>query len=144
MTQDYEEYPHLFLVGVILFNDEDYFEAHEVWEDLWSESTGTAHKFVQGLIQMAVGLCHFYNGNLRGALKLYHTSREYLEVCGSSFWGLDLERFLHQHQRCHQKLLEADALPTDLEPDEDLLPKIDLRPPPLDWPDADPYRDEHD
>src|SRR5262249_26444350 len=48
-----------YLAGVLLFNEQAYFEAHEVWEDLWAESYGPERKFYQGLIQAAVGLCHF-------------------------------------------------------------------------------------
>ena len=31
-----------YLAGVVLFNDQDFFAAHEVWEDLWSERGATS------------------------------------------------------------------------------------------------------
>ena len=77
-----EPYDPRYLAGVLLFNAHDYFEAHEVWEDLWAASHGTERRFYQGLIQAAVGLCHFSNGNLGGAAKLYRSSRDYMEACG--------------------------------------------------------------
>jgi len=40
---------------------------------------GPSRKFFQGLIQAAVGLHHFGNGNIRGARKLYHSTVGYLK-----------------------------------------------------------------
>jgi predicted metal-dependent hydrolase len=60
--------------GLRLFNEEDFFECHEVFEELWSESQGDDRKFLQGMIQAAVALFHFGNENFGGAKKLYHTS----------------------------------------------------------------------
>jgi len=51
-------------------------------------------KFYQGLIQAAVGLCHFCNGNMRGAAKLYKSSREYMMRFGTPYMGLDQTAFL--------------------------------------------------
>ncbi|RPI90539.1 MAG: DUF309 domain-containing protein, partial [Planctomycetaceae bacterium] len=61
------EYPAQYLEGLRLFNAEDFFESHEVLEDLWSETEDERKKFYQGLIQAAVALLHFGNGNLGGA-----------------------------------------------------------------------------
>src|SRR5947209_6840093 len=72
-------YDPRYLAGIVLFNRGDFFEAHEVWESLWMETHGPEKPFVQGLIQAAVGLCHFCNGNVRGAVKLYRSSRDYMQ-----------------------------------------------------------------
>ena len=69
-----EEYPAQYLEGLRLFNAEDFFESHEVLEELWSETQDERKKFYQGLIQAAVALLHFGNGNLGGAKKVYLTS----------------------------------------------------------------------
>jgi len=41
--------------GIQLFNREEFYDAHEVWEDVWREAEGREKKFLQGLIQVAVG-----------------------------------------------------------------------------------------
>ncbi len=129
------EYDPRYLAGVLLFNEGDFFGAHEVWEDVWSESHGEARRFVQGLIQAAVGLCHFGNGNLAGARKLFYSSTDYLRACSTPFQGLDTAGFLGQMQRCFEPLLgNAQPDPT-LRPREELLPSITLDPPPAAWPD---------
>ncbi len=132
-------YDPRYLAGVVLFNAGDYFEAHEVWEDLWAESHGLERSFVQGLIQAAVGLCHFSNGNLGGAVKLYRTSREYQRPCGSSFWGMNLTSFWQAMERCYGTLLTDPTPDRSLRPDPALAPTIVLDPPPEQWPDPDEY-----
>ncbi|MEI7780964.1 MAG: DUF309 domain-containing protein, partial [Planctomycetota bacterium] len=64
-------YDPLYLDGIEKFNECDYYESHEVWEELWTEYRGPSRKFYQGLIQAAVALYHFGNGNIRGARKLH-------------------------------------------------------------------------
>lgn len=128
-----------YLAGIVLFNRGDFFEAHEVWESLWMETFGPERKFVQGLIQAAVGLLHFCNGNFRGALKLYRSSREYMHRYGSPFLGLDQTAFWSQMDRCFADLLAADLDTARIEIQEDLIPTMDLQPAPESWPDPEPF-----
>lgn len=44
--------------GRAAFNRGQYFEAHELWEEVWHELAGAERIFVQGLIQIAAGLHH--------------------------------------------------------------------------------------
>jgi len=53
--------------GIIYFNSGRYFEAHEVWEDLWRVTEGPMRSFYQGLIHAAVGLYHLQRKNHTGA-----------------------------------------------------------------------------
>jgi hypothetical protein len=71
---------------------------------------GSTRRFYQGLIQAAVGLFHFGNGNLRGPLKLYRTSHAYMEGLPSPYLGLDIEAFWKQMAACFAALL-ADPNP---------------------------------
>lgn len=60
----------LFKKGIDQFEKGDYFEAHEAWEDLWSDYYLPDRKFIQGLIQLAVSFVHLGNGNMIGARNL--------------------------------------------------------------------------
>ena len=60
----------LFQKGLDEYDKGDYFEAHEAWEDLWSDYNFPDRKFVQGLIQLSVSFVHLGNGNLTGAKNL--------------------------------------------------------------------------
>jgi hypothetical protein len=138
-----DDYDPRYLAGIMLFNEQDFFQAHEVWEDLWADSHGDQRRFIQGLIQAAVGLCHFGNGNLGGALKLYRSARNYMEPCGSPFLGLDSAGFWRQMERCYGPLLGSAAPDRATRLDPELVPEIVLDPPPETWPDpADYHRDE--
>lgn len=56
--------------GIELFNHGEFFDAHEVLEDVWRASAGEEKRFLQGLIQVAVALHHFSTGNRVGAQSL--------------------------------------------------------------------------
>jgi predicted metal-dependent hydrolase len=137
-----DTYDPRYLAGVLLFNGQDFFEAHEVWEDLWASSHGVERRFYQGLIQAAVGLCHFGNGNLAGALKLFRSSRDYLAGCGSPLLGLDTADFLRRMEACHRPLLETATPDRNTRPDPQLIPRIELTPAPESWPDPEAYLPE--
>jgi uncharacterized protein len=137
-------YDPRYLAGIVLFNRGDFFEAHEVWEDLWTEAAGPERPFYQGLIQAAVGLCHFCNGNLRGAVKLYHSSRDYMQRGQAHFLGLDVAEFWRQMELCFADLLKQPAPERGVEPKEELIPTIALEPAPQDWPDPAAYLHEED
>ena len=136
-------YDPRYLAGIVLFNRGDFFEAHEVWEELWMETFSDEKRFYQGLIQAAVGLCHFCNGNLRGAVKLYHSSRAYMMRYGSPFLGVDQDRFWAEMHRCFAPILDGDP-DRRLSPVEEDIPEIDLQPPLAEWPDPAVYlKEEH-
>ena len=98
-------YEPLYLEGIKHFNECDFFEAHEVWEELWTDYRGESRKFYQGLIQAAVALHHFGNGNIRGARKLYHSSSDYLERIGRKHLGLDLDKFLAEFNAASREVI---------------------------------------
>lgn len=95
-------YSELYLSGVDLFNRQQFFECHEVWEDLWRETDGAAKQFFKGLIQGAVSLMHLREGNLVGARKLLIGAHHYLEPYAPQYLGLDVSFFLRELSRCFQ------------------------------------------
>jgi hypothetical protein len=137
-----ETYEPRYLAGIVLFNRHDFFEAHEVWESLWQDCSGPERRYYQGLIQAAVGLLHFGNGNLRGAIKLYGSSRDYMERYGSPYLGLDTKEFWRQMEHCFAGVL-AGGPDGRVDLDAGLIPEIKLDPPPASWPDPAEYV-EHD
>ena len=57
----------LFKKGIDCFNQRNYYDAHEYWEELWSEYYLPDANFIQGLIQLSVGYFHITNLNMNGA-----------------------------------------------------------------------------
>jgi len=124
------DYDPLYLKGIEYFNNCDFFEAHEAWEEVWTEYQGPSRKFFQGLIQTAVALHHFGNGNIRGARKLFTSSRNYLEPYRPKHLGLDLEKFLGQFEQCFAEVSVSQEEFPEIEIVPDLIPEIHLDPAP--------------
>ena len=111
--------------GLRLFNEEEFFECHDVLEELWSETMGAEKKFIQGLIQASIALFHFGNENFGGAKKLYISARKNLDPFGEEFMGIMLGPFLQDFQRCFQELLDnTEVYPTTVMLQDELVPKI--------------------
>jgi predicted metal-dependent hydrolase len=70
--------PGQLLQAIREFNSREWFECHETLEDLWIGSEGEIRDFYQGLIQIAVALHHWRNGNFGGALSLLKGGAGYL------------------------------------------------------------------
>jgi uncharacterized protein len=115
-----------YLEGIEHFNKCDFYEAHEVWEELWADTQGPARRFFQGLIQVAVCLHHFGNGNIRGAKKLYFGCRGYLEDYRPNYLGVDLEKLLAQLETCCREIVESKEEFPRIEIVPDLIPEIHL------------------
>lgn len=127
-NQDSAPFDPLFLKGIEYFNECEFFEAHEVWEELWTEYRGDKRKFYQGLIQVAVALHHFGNGNIRGAKKVYISSCNYLEEYRPSCEGLELDTFLKQYATCFAEVLASEEEFPSIEIDAETIPEIHLDP----------------
>jgi predicted metal-dependent hydrolase len=126
---DATEYDPRYLAGLDLFNRREFFEAHEVWEELWHETPGPDRRFYQGLIQAAVAVYHAGNGNGRGARRLFHSGRKYMSAYPSQHLGLDIPTFWTAMERALADFLsEAPADSATLR--ADLLPTIQLDPRP--------------
>lgn len=137
------EYHPSYLIGVMLFNRGDFFEAHEHWEDVWNDTVGVERDFYKGLIQTAVGLCHVFNGNARGARRLFYSSRSLLNKFGSTHCGLDLEQFAVDVDRCFAPVVD-DPQKDWLTAEEtgELAIGIHLNPTPQSWPSVEPSSGE--
>ncbi|MGE5217658.1 MAG: DUF309 domain-containing protein [Chloroflexota bacterium] len=95
-----------FLKGIEEFNQQLFFECHETLEEIWLEEHGDERKFYQGLIQVAAGYFKLQQGVPAGALKLWRTGVEKLEVYGPVFLGIDVEALIQSVQE-HLAELEA-------------------------------------
>src|SRR5579863_2947438 len=80
--------------GIRLFNARQFYDAHEVWEDVWRESHGLEKRFLQGLIQAAVAFHHHSTGNVAGACSLMERGSKNLATCPAEFGGIRVDMFL--------------------------------------------------
>ena len=84
-----------YLAGIAFFNAGDFFEAHEVWEELWHDCEPADRRFYQSLIQAAVALYHFGRGNREGACRLFARGRAKSIGYPAVYRGLALGPFWH-------------------------------------------------
>ena len=110
-----ETYPREYLQGIEDFNAGRYFDAHEIWEEVWLRSSGDTKLFYQMLIQAAVGLHHYERGNARGARGMHANVLEKLGRLPSVFMSLDLADFSRQFKRALAELIDNnnEAAPAD-------------------------------
>lgn len=97
--------------GIHLFNAREFYDAHEVWEDVWRESQGLERKFLQGLIQAAVAFHHHSRGNLAGACSLLKRGGENLAACPPEFGEIRLSALRKSLNEWQAALAEKVAPP---------------------------------
>jgi len=85
---------HLFHEGLELFNEGEFFEAHEVWEDIWHMASGERKRFYQGLIQCAVTLEHVRRGNPRGVVTVFESATSKFDDLPDIYMGINIRQLL--------------------------------------------------
>ena len=67
--------------GRAAFDRGEFFEAHELWEEVWRALAGEERLLAQGLIQLAAGLHHLLRGRSRPAARLVAKGVEKISRC---------------------------------------------------------------
>ena len=114
---------NLFREGMKQYKAMDYFEAHEAWEDLWSDYYLEDRKFVQGLIQLAVSFVHIGNGNMNGAKNLLRKCKEKFQEFSGVHRGINVSVLLNQIEMVR---LTYDGLNDPSDFDLDVVPTLEL------------------
>ncbi len=60
-----------FEIGMKLFNSCQWYKSHDVFEEIWHETSGPERQLLQGILQVAVAQVHLENSNINGATILY-------------------------------------------------------------------------
>ncbi|MED1792058.1 DUF309 domain-containing protein [Brevibacillus nitrificans] len=102
-------YPGQYLQFIEKFNEGEYYECHDLLEEIWMENK--SDKFLQGLLQMAVGLYHREYGNIKGARWMFGNARKYLNRFGPVHWGLDVAGVIGYIEACESALPDVDVIP---------------------------------
>lgn len=113
-----ETIPQEFLEYIDYMNREDYFEAHEVLEDLWHSDR---IDFYKGLIQVAVATFHLRNGNIKGSRHLFKRARFLLTPYLPHYRRVDLVHVIRYIDDCLTKIPDV----TEMEREE--VEKLGIR-----------------
>jgi uncharacterized protein len=100
-----------FLKGLSLFNEGEYYECHEVIEELWLEtpSEDPFRNLYKGVIQAAAAIYQFDRGILTGARGLYATCIPYLEAYLPVSMGLNVKKLVDELKDSFSVLQEWDG-----------------------------------
>jgi uncharacterized protein len=96
--------PDRVLSGLELFNQGEYFEAHEVLEAAWRAEPGPVRELYRGILQIAVAYYHILRGNYIGAKKMFIRSRTWLDPFPDRCRGIDLAGFRQDYARVENQL----------------------------------------
>jgi predicted metal-dependent hydrolase len=98
-----------FLEGLKKFNEKKFYDAHDIWEDVWFAVRGKDRSFYQGLIHLAVGFHHIANKkNSLGANLQLRKSVAKLSEYAPEHEGIELTALLKKVQKCIMALKDGD------------------------------------
>ena len=100
-----------FQEAVDLFNSENWYRAHDAFEELWHETYGPERTTLQAFLQIAVAQLHLESGNMNGATILFGEALGRLTKLGAPDLGFDTENLgkcIEQRLICLQQ--EAELL----------------------------------
>jgi predicted metal-dependent hydrolase len=96
----------LALKGMTLFNERQYFEAHEELELAWKEETGAIRELYRAILQVAVAYLQINRRNYRGALKMFLRMRQWLDPLPEKCLGVDVARLRSDALAARERLEE--------------------------------------
>jgi hypothetical protein len=90
----------LFRTGIELFNRQEFFQCHEVLEELWTVAKQPERWFLQALIHFAVGLYHHQRGNAAGAARQLAKSLRKIRAYLPEWGGVRVAQIEREARRC--------------------------------------------
>ena len=101
-------------IALNLFNNHEWYEAHDAFEEIWNTVDGDERQVIQGILQVSVSQFHLSKGNLNGATILLGEGLGRIKTRTNINLGIDLvsfclclENLLHKLQY-KEKLNEND------------------------------------
>jgi len=76
-----------------LFNNHEWYEAHDAFEEIWNSVDGDERQVIQGILQVSVSQFHLSKGNLNGATILLGEGLGRIKTRTKIDLGIDLESF---------------------------------------------------
>ncbi len=101
-----------FIQAIDKFNEKNFFECHEILEDIWFDVRDDSRNFYQGLLHIAVGFYHLTKKhNPKGAIIQLNKAISRLTPYESNYNGINLSVLLNQIQNIKANL-EENKLPS--------------------------------
>jgi len=96
--------------GIVLFNEQRFWHAHEAWEALWLVATGDEKRFLQGLIQLAAAYHHVQRGTYRGGVRLFDAALEKLAPYADRYFDIDRAEVVKSAASHREKIANGEQI----------------------------------
>lgn len=104
MLQCHDAPPEELLLAIQQFNSGQWYDCHETLEELWIGEEWELRDFFQGILQVAVALYHWRNGNYAGAISLLTGGVRLLKHVSDSCLRVDVARLIGDAMRVREAL----------------------------------------
>jgi len=78
--------------GISYFNNERFWECHEILEGVWKNCDGNEKFLVQGLILIAAGLVHYQKDEDSICVSIFNRALEKLENSSGNYHNIDIDK----------------------------------------------------
>ena len=93
-----------------LFNNQEWYEAHDAFEDIWNTLDGDKRQIIQGILQVSVSQFHLSRGNINGATILLGEGLGRIKNRTNINLGVDLKSFCKSLEEILIKLQYSEEL----------------------------------
>jgi CheY-like chemotaxis protein len=91
--------------GLVLFNQGEYFEAHEVLEQAWKEDETPGRELYRAILQVAVAYLQIERRNYNGAMKMFLRLRQWIDPLPELCRGVDVARLRLDARRVYDQIV---------------------------------------
>ncbi len=117
-------FPEEYLLFFEKFNTGEYYECHDLLESIWLGDR--ENRYLQGMLQMAVGIYHYEYGNVKGARLMFQSALIYLQKYRPYYWGVNVEVVIEYIEQLLRHLPNVKQIALE-QAKENPLPKIHLQ-----------------
>jgi len=93
-----------------LFNNHQWYEAHDAFEEIWNSVDGDERQVIQGILQVSVSQFHLSKGNTNGATILLGEGLGRIKSRTKINLGIDLDSFCLSLEDLLRKLQHNETL----------------------------------
>ena len=93
------------LRGINLFNQGEYFEAHELLEEAWKEDITPGRELYRAILQIGIAYLQIERGNYKGAIKMFLRVRQWIDPFPDVCRGIDIKRLKNDYQKVYDSLI---------------------------------------
>ena len=97
-------------IALNLFNNQEWYEAHDAFEEIWNSVDGDERQVIQGILQVSVSQFHLSKGNFNGATILLGECLGRIKTRTKIELGIDLESFCQCLENLLRKLQNQETL----------------------------------